>query len=200
MVCTYHCAIDLKLNSSEDAGYPLSFTKNLELKRKELHFHIETIVPQLKKELDILHGRLTEHGPESNVAEHMARYYQQCAATCGKGAKKECVGFLNKATQGGNITNMVFTKITSVFLKELEDLYKGLRESLGVVVQRITRVIQSELDQMGRSIESGEVLAMYPDLGKEVQALLEYADEEMEKNEAMAENARAVARERGYID
>ena len=190
----------LKLNSCTDAGYPPGLISNLQLKQNELYYHIDTILPELKKQLDILYACLTEHDADSYIVEHMTNPYQMCATEYGKGAKRSCTEILNKATLGGSITTMALSKITALFVKGVETLYDRLEGSVKVVIQRLTTELQSEVDKVGQSIESGDVLDKHPQFGKQVEELLEYADRELQRNDELAKNARAMARERGYID
>lgn len=190
----------LKLKSCTDAGYPPGLMSNLQLKQNELYYHIDMIIPELKKQLDILYAFLTEHGADSYIAEYMTNAYQMCATEYGKGMKKNCTDILNKATQGGSITTMALSRITACFAKGVESLYDRLEGSVKVVIQRLATELQSEVDKVGQSIESGDVLDKYPQFGKQVEDLLEYAGRELKRSDELAKNARTVARERGYID
>ena len=95
---------------------------------------------------------------------------------------------------------MVFAKIKDMYVREIIEVYRQVTDSLQDNINRMVQELQGEIDIIGQTSESSELLTKHPEFAKELQGLLVYVQGIVKENETLTEPARTLARERGYID
>ncbi|KKY19498.1 hypothetical protein UCRPC4_g04481 [Phaeomoniella chlamydospora] len=162
--------------------------------------NVANSVPSLKKILDILRANLIEHGAESYVSEYMEAHYVMCDTASGKGARAQMVLTLFDACSGKSNKTLIFSKIIRRFESDTESALHEIEKTLRSAIDKFTSDIELQIESVGQSNESIEVLHKYPEMKDDLTGAIEMATEQMEKNEQLAQRARQTAKQCGYLD